>query len=227
MSNTNKTHEKDILLNLLKFWENNKKRILTITGGVAAVIVALYAYNEYMVKPKEQKAQEALYKAEDYFGQDSSRKVLDGDGTSKGVLYVIKNYSGTKAANLAKYYAGISYLKLGEFNKAVENLKDFSSNSDAIQMVAYGALADAYSELKKNDEAVSYYKKAAAAFTVDQLTSADYLWRAGQLLETLNKPKEALELYKQIKKDFPKAKQGEIDKYIYKLSIEKNEFSVK
>ena len=227
MSNTNKTHEKDILLNLLKFWENNKKRILTITGGVAAVIVALYAYNEYMVKPKEQKAQEALYKAEDYFGQDSSRKVLDGDGTSKGVLYVIKNYSGTKAANLAKYYAGISYLKLGEFNKAVENLKDFSSNSDAIQMVAYGALADAYSELKKNDEAVSYYKKAAATFTVDQLTSADYLWRAGQLLETLNKPKEALELYKQIKKDFPKAKQGEIDKYIYKLSIEKNEFSVK
>ena len=227
MSNTSKTDEKDILLNLLKFWENNKKRILTITGGVAAVIVALYAYNEYMVKPKEQKAQEALYKAEDYFGQDSSRKVLNGDGTSKGVLYVIKNYSGTKAANLAKYYAGISYLKLGEFNKAVENLKDFSSNSDAIQMVAYGALADAYSELKKNDEAVSYYKKAAATFTVDQLTSADYLWRAGQLLETLNKPKEALELYKQIKKDFPKAKQGEIDKYIYKLSIEKNEFSVK
>ena len=227
MSNTSKTHEKDILLNLLKFWEKNQKRILTIIGGVAVVIVALYAYNEYMVKPKEQKAQEALYKAEDYFGQDSSRKVLDGDGTSKGVLYVIKNYSGTKAANLAKYYAGISYLKLGEFNKAVENLKDFSSNSDAIQMVAYGALADAYSELKKNDEAVSYYKKAAAAFTVDQLTSADYLWRAGQLLETLNKPKEALELYKQIKKDFPKAKQGEIDKYIYKLSIEKNEFSVK
>lgn len=227
MSNTSKTDEKDILLNLLKFWEKNQKRILTIIGGVAVVIVALYAYNEYMVKPKEQKAQEALYKAEDYFGQDSSRKVLDGDGTSKGVLYVIKNYSGTKAANLAKYYAGISYLKLGEFNKAVENLKDFSSNSDAIQMVAYGALADAYSELKKNDEAVSYYKKAAATFTVDQLTSADYLWRAGQLLETLNKPKEALELYKQIKKDFPKAKQGEIDKYIYKLSIEKNEFSVK
>ena len=227
MSNTSKTDEKDILLNLLKFWEKNQKRILTIIGGVAVVIVALYAYSEYMVKPKEQKAQEALYKAEDYFGQDSSRKVLDGDGTSKGVLYVIKNYSGTKAANLAKYYAGISYLKLGEFNKAVENLKDFSSNSDAIQMVAYGALADAYSELKKNDEAVSYYKKAAATFTVDQLTSADYLWRAGQLLETLNKPKEALELYKQIKKDFPKAKQGEIDKYIYKLSIEKNEFSVK
>jgi tetratricopeptide (TPR) repeat protein len=227
MNKTSNTHEKDYLLNILKFWETNQKRILTIAGTIALIVGGWYAYTEFVVAPKEQKAQETIFKAEEYFAQDSSKKVLDGDGTSKGVLYVIKNYSGTKAANLAHYYAGISYLKLGEFNKAVEHLKDFSSKSDAIQMVAYGALADAYSELKKNDLAVENYKKAAATFPVDELTSAEYLWRAGQLLETVNKPKEALELYKEIKTKFPKAKAGEIDKYIYRLSIEKNEFSVK
>lgn len=220
------TDEKDYLLNLLRFWQNNQKRILTIVGGIAVVIVGWFAYNQFVVEPNEQKAQETIYKAEDYFAQDSSRKVLDGDGTSKGVLYVIKTYSGTKAANLAQFYAGVSYLKLDEFAKAVEHLNKFSSKSDPIQMVAYGALADAYSELKKNDEAIANYKKAASTFTVDELTSADYLWRAAQLCETINKPKEALEFYKQIKKDFPKAKQGEIDKYIYRLSIEKNDFSV-
>ena len=44
--------------------------------------------------------------------------------------------------------------------------------------------------------------------------------------ETINKKKEALDFYKEIKANFPKAKQGEIDKFIYRLSIEKNDFSV-
>ncbi|MFY7963420.1 MAG: tetratricopeptide repeat protein [Chitinophagaceae bacterium] len=218
--------EQDFLQKVQNFWDKSKKVILGVVGVVAVIIGGMYAYNTFIKAPKEQKAQEALFKSEEYFGQDSSRKVLDGDGTSKGVLYVIKNFSGTNAANLAHYYAGVSYLHLGEFAKAVEHLKDFSTESRPVQMVAYGALADAYSELKKNDEAISYYKKAASTFTEDDLTSAEYLWRAGQLSETLNKNKEALEFYKEIKANFPKAKQGEIDKFIYRLSVEKNDFSV-
>ncbi len=219
--------DEKVLLNLLSFWKNNQKRILSIFGVLAVIIAGWYGYIEFVKKPKEIKAQEMLFRAEEYFGLDSSRKVLDGDGTSKGVLNIIKNHNGTKAANLAYYYAGISYLKLGEFSKAVDNLKNFSTNSNPVQMVAYGALADAYSELKKNDDAITYYKKAASTFKEDEITSAEYLWRAGQLCETINKPKEALEFYKKIKSDFPKAKQNEIDKFIYRLSIEKNEFSVK
>lgn len=218
--------EGDFLLKLEQFWKTNQKRILTVVGGLAVVIGGWYAYNEYIKAPKELKAQEALYRAEEYFGKDSFKFVLDGDGTSKGVLNVIKNHGGTNAANLAHYYAGISYLHLGEFAKAVEHLKDFSSNSKPIQMVAYGATGDALSELKKNDEAIDFYKKAASAYTEDEITSAEYLWRAGQLCETINKNKEALEFYKEIKTKFPKAKQGEIDKFIYRLSIEKNDFSV-
>lgn len=218
--------EQEFLPKLQNFWATYQKKILTVVGGAAIVVGGYYAYTEFVKAPKEQKAQEALFKAEEYFGMDSSRMVLDGDGTNKGVLNVIKNFSGTKAANLAHYYAGVSYLKLGDFAKALENLKDFSSNSKPVQMIAYGALADAYSELKKNDDAISYYKKAAAEFPTDEITSAEYLWRAGQLCETINKNKEALELYKEIKSKFPKAKQGEIDKFIYRLSIEKNDLSI-
>ena len=218
--------EQEFLPKMQNFWATYQKKILTVVGSAAVVVGGYYAYTEFVKAPKEQKAQEALFKAEEYFGMDSSRFVLDGDGTNKGVLNVIKNFGGTKAANLAHYYAGVSYLKLGDFNKAVENLKDFSSDSKPVQMVAYGALADAYSELKKNDDAISYYKKAASEFPVDEITSAEYLWRAGQLCETINKNKEALEFYKEIKSKFPKAKQGEIDKFIYRLSIEKNDLSI-
>ncbi len=220
------SEEKDLLLTAQNLWQTYQKKVLTVVGVIAVVIGGYYAYSAFIVAPKEQKAQEAMFKAEDYFGKDSFKLAIDGDGTNKGVLYVIKNFSGTKAANLAHYYAGVSYLHLGDFNKAIENLKDFSSDSKPVQMVAYGAMADAYSELKKNDDAISYYKKAASTFVEDELTSAEYLWRAGQLCETLNKNKEALEFYKEIKAKFPKAKQGEIDKFIYRLSVEKNDLSV-
>ncbi len=217
----------DFLSKLQEFWNKNQKIVL---GSVGALIIAFggfWAYKEYIVKPANNKANEAIFAAENYFAQDSSRKVLDGDGQSKGVLYVIKNHSGTPAANLAHYYAGVSYLKLGEFNKAIEHLKDFSTNSKPVQMVAYGALADAYGEAGKKEDAIAYYKKAGNHFSQDQNLSAEYLWRAAKLYETLNKNKEAAELYKEIKEKYPNAKSADIDRDIYKNSIEKNEFSIK
>jgi tetratricopeptide (TPR) repeat protein len=206
------------------FWQQYQKIII---GGIAAVVIGFggwYAYGEFIVKPKEEKASEALFKAEEYFRMDSSNLALNGDGQSRGALYVIKNFSGTKAANLAHYYAGISYLKLGDFNNAVKYLKDFSTDAQQIQLLAFGALGDAYAELGKTDDAVSYYKKAGTIFEKDDNNSAEYLFRAALLLETKGKNAEALELFKDIQAKFPKTDKGfQADRYIYRLSIEKND----
>ncbi len=44
----------------------------------------------------------------------------------------------------------------------------------------------------------------------------------------MGKSKEAVDVYKQIKEKYPRTEKGfSIDKYIYRLSVEKNEFSVK
>ncbi|MFX7878553.1 tetratricopeptide repeat protein, partial [Acinetobacter baumannii] len=109
---------------------------------------------------------------------------LNGDGQNKGALYVIKNYGGTKAANLAHYYAGVSYLKLGDFNNAVKYLKDFSTDAKQVQLLALGCLGDAYAELNKKEEAIQAYKKAAATFEEDENNSSEYLFRAALLSET-------------------------------------------
>lgn len=218
--------EKDALLQLQNVWQKNGK---TLSIGLLVIILAVggwFAYAQLVKKPNEEKAAEAIYRAQEYFAIDSSKLVLDGDGSSKGVLYVIKNYGGTKAANLAHFYAGVSYLKLGDFAKAVDHLKDFSTDAKQIQMVAYGSLADAYSELNKKEEAIENYKKAAAAFDKDENGSAEYLFRAALLSETSGKTKEAIDLYKEIKEKFPKTDKGfQADKYLYRLSIEKNDFS--
>lgn len=216
--------EKDALLQMQSFWQKNNKTITGVLIAIVAVVGGWYGYKQFIKKPTEEKAADLIYKAQQYFAIDSSHQVLDGDGFNKGVLYVIKNYGGTKSGNLAHFYAGVSYLKLGDYNKAVEHLKDFSTDAKQIQMVAYGALGDAYSELNKKDDAVTYYKKAGSTFEKDEFSSAEYLFKAALLSETLGKTKEAVDLYKEIKTKFPTTDKGfQADKYIYRLSVEKND----
>ncbi|MEA3426207.1 MAG: tetratricopeptide repeat protein [Bacteroidota bacterium] len=205
------------------FWQKFQKPVLIVVTAIVVVLGGWFGYNEYILKPKEEKAADALFKAQEYFAMDSSKLVLDGDGQSKGVLYVLKNYSGTKAANLCNYYAGVSYLKLGDFNNAVKYLKDFTTDAKQVQLMAYGCLGDAYAELNKKEEAVESYKKAAHTFEKDESNSAEYLFRAALLQESAGKTKEALDLYKELKEKFPRTEKGfQADKYIYRLSIEKN-----
>ena len=216
--------EKDVLLQAQGIWHKNQKTIIIALIAVVVVVGGWYGYNNLILKPKEEKAQEVIYKAEEYFRKDSFNLALNGDGITKGFLYIEKNYGGTKAANLSKYYAGVCYLQTGQFQKAVDQLKDFSTDAKQIQTSAYGALGDAYSELKKNDDAIEYYKKAGNNFEDD--AAAEYLFRAAALSKVNGKTQQAIELYKTIKEKFPKVDNGRSDKYIYQLSIEKNDLSI-
>lgn len=210
------------------FWEKNKNLVISISLAIILIAGGWLLYKNLVVKPKEERAGEAMFKAEEYFRNDSLTLALNGDGQNKGFLYIIKNFDGTKAANLAHFYTGIIYLKTHDFNNSVKHLKDFDTDSKQIQMITYGRLADAYSELGKKDEAVDFYKKAGNEFEADELNSSEFLFRAGYLLESMGKNNDAVDVYKQIKEKFPKTEKGfSIDKYINRLTVQKNEFSVK
>jgi tetratricopeptide (TPR) repeat protein len=203
------------------FFKKNQKSLTYTLVAVIVLIGGFFGYSELYQKPREAKAADAMFMAEKYFANDSSNFVLNGDGQSKGVLYIIKEFSGTKAANLAKYYAGISYFRMNDFNKSIDYLKDFSTDAKQIQAVAYGTLGDAYSSLNKVDEAVSHYKKAGEYFPEDEAISSEYLFRAAAFLELNNKTEEAIELYTKIKNDYPKSEKGIMaDKYINRLKIQ-------
>ncbi|MBS1731055.1 MAG: tetratricopeptide repeat protein [Bacteroidetes bacterium] len=218
----------DSLMRLQGIWMKYQKPLLIALVAIVVLVGGWYFYETQVVQPKEEQATNAIFKAEENFAMDSINAALNGNGTDKGFLYIINNYGSTKPGKLAKYYAGICYLKQSNFNKAVEYLSGYQTDAPQIQMMAYGSLADAYSELGKNDEAISYYQKAASTFPSDELNSSEYLFRAGLKLETLGKSKEALDIYKEIKEKFPKTNRAyEVDKYIYRLSIEPNDFSTK
>ena len=201
--------------------KKNQQLIVYLLVGALIAAAGIFGYTELYQKPLEAKAADAMYVAEKYFANDSSEFVLNGDGNSKGVLYIIKEFSGTKAANLANYYAGISYFRINDFKKSIDYLKDFSTSAKQVQAIAFGTIGDAYSELKNTDEALNYYKKAGGHFPEDEAISSEYLYRAASLLELNGKADDAVEIFKEIKAKYPKSEKGLMaDKYISKLKVQ-------
>lgn len=201
------------------FWTRNGKIVLGI-GTVLLVLVAGYwGYKHFVVAPKEEKAADAMFKAEDYYRMDSTQKALNGDGQYAGFLKIISQYGGTKAANLAHFYAGSCYLKLDDNANAIKHLKDFSTDAKQIQQRAYKLLGDAYADQGNGKEALEFYKKAGRYFETDQTASAEALFLAAYLASNVIKdPKEAITLYKEIKEKYPMTQQGfEADKYLAML----------
>ncbi len=196
------------------FIDKNKKA-LTIAMVVLVVIVGGYfAYTLMVLGPQEKEAQSQMYMAEKYFEKDSLKKAVDGDGNFLGFKQIIEEYGITKSANMAHYYLGISYLKLGKYELAVEELENFDGDDQVVKPIAIGALGDAYAELKQTDKAISHYLKASKEAD-NKFISPVYLMKAGLGYEQLNKYADAAEVYSQIKKDYSDTNEGrEADKYI-------------
>lgn len=223
------THQPDALERARGFWEDYNKPV-TYIASLIVILFAGWMIYKYMFKiPKEEKANDIVFVTQKYFADftsatDSSKAllaatVLNGDGTNPGALKIINNYSGTSAANLCEYYAGACYLHLGQFDKAIKYLKDFDANgASQIKSRAYGMLGDASAELNKNDAALDYYKKAANVNDKDEFTSSEFLFRAGLFAQATGKTKDAIDLFKKIKTNYPLSeKASEVDRYLAKL----------
>jgi tetratricopeptide (TPR) repeat protein len=200
------------------FFENNA-RIISIVFGVSVVIaLILLATHRFYTIPRENKAKEQIFTAEEYFEKDSFNLAINGDGNYPGFLDIIDNYGRTKAGKLARYYTGISYLHLGKFQEAIDYLEDFSTDDLLVAPVAKGATGDAYSELGNKEKAVKLYLEAAK-LNNNAFTSPIYYLKAGKTYEVLGKKDEALATYQIIKEKFAESNEGRtIDKYIARLN---------
>jgi len=199
------------------FYYQNKNVINIAIVAVIVIVGGFFAYNRFIKAPNEKKAQEMVFHAQQYFAADSFKLALNGDGNNYGYLQVIDKYGGTKVGNLAKYSAGVCYVRLGEFQKGIDLLQSFSANDKLVQAYAYGLTGDAYMELNKTEDGIDYYKKAGH-YSDNELTAPLYLFRAGLALQKAGKTQDAIAIYKEIKEKYPQTNEGrEMDKYLAKL----------
>ena len=211
----------EVIIKAKDFWAKYSKLILGVGTALILIVGGFFVYKNFFQKPKEEKAAEAMFKAEDYYRKDSVNLALNGDGQSLGFLKIISRYGGTDAANLAHFYAGSCYIKLDDNANAIKHLKDFSTDAKQIQQRAYKLLGDASADLGKNADALDYYKKAARHFEEDEVNSAEALFMAAYFADrVLKNQKEAIDLFKELKEKFPKTQQGfEADNYLAQLGV--------
>jgi tetratricopeptide (TPR) repeat protein len=215
------TESQQPLTPVVNFWNKYSKQISLFALLIIALVAGWYSYQQFYQLPREKKAIEAIFRAEEYFRKDSIALALNGDGQNLGFLKVIEKYSGTQTSNLACFYAGSCFLKIGDNAKAISYLEKFSTSSKITQARAYKLLGDAYADSGKNDQALEYYKKAAAHFEEDEVNSPEYLFMAAYFADqVLKNTSEATSLYEQIRKKYPRSQQSfDAEKNLARLGV--------
>ncbi|QNJ98395.1 tetratricopeptide repeat protein [Constantimarinum furrinae] len=190
--------------------EKNQKIILGVVGAVAICVLGYLAYQQFVQNPKEAEAMNEMFQAQSYYEQaltspakDSLFTLAVNGGEGKyGFDEIIENYSGTAAANLARYYAGMSYLNLRNYQAAIDNLDDYDGDDEMSGPLAKGAIGDAFVQLGQTEEALKYYEEAASMRT-NEVTTPRFLLKAGIAAINLNKPDVALKHFTKIEEEYP------------------------
>ena len=198
------------------FIEKYQKQLLLGVAIVVLSVLSVLAFKNFYIDSRETQAQNEMAKAQALFAVDSFKVALDGKGDVVGFKEIASEYSITASGNLAEAYAGICYYKLGQYDNAIKYLSQFDGEDNYFTTSIIGLIGDAYVEMGKNNDAVDYFVKAADK--ENEVLSAVFLKKAGKVYEALGKPEKALEVYTQIKVNYPKSSEAsDIEKYIARV----------
>lgn len=215
----------DSVSKISKNIEANSKSYGLIGVAIVAVLGIYFAYTQLYLKPLNEDAKKEMFFAEQHFAQDSLRLAMYGDAEGHiGFEEIIEKYGLTQSGNLANYYMGISLLRTGEYEKAIEHLDNFSSDDEMLGPIAEGAIGDAYSELGQTEKAAAHYMKAAEK-KKNNFTTPIYLMRAGLAYEDLNNFDKAIDVYQLIFNEYKNTTEGrDVEKYLARAKAKAGKF---
>lgn len=192
-----------------------------ILGGVvvvAVVFLGYFGYLKFIKEPTEMEAANEMALAETYFDQALAMTgkeqdslftlALNGAEGKYGFVDIIENYSGTDAANLAHYYAGMAYLRMGEYKTAINELDQFQSEDEILAVLAVGGIGNAFVELEQYEDALGYYQQAAEMRS-NGFTTPRYLLKSAIIAIELGKTENAKSFLNQIKDNYPDAPEAD------------------
>ena len=144
------------------FLIKNKKAIIGAVVAVIIIVAGIVMYKNLYAEPREEKAQAALFKGQEYFEADLYEQALNGDSIGfAGFAKIADEYSGTKAANLAKAYMGICYAHLGQLDKAASMLLSAADEADnnSLSPIYLQQAGEILVKQGKYDDAIKAYTK--------------------------------------------------------------------
>lgn len=194
----------------------NQNIILYVVGAVAIAALGYWLYTQFVMAPKQEEAVAEMTQANIYYNdaieatgkmQDSLYMMaLEGGNGKWGLLKIIDEYSGTDAANIAHYQAGMAYLNIGgaNYQKAIDHLSQYDGNDKVLEAIAQAGIGDALVQVNQAGDAVSHYMNAADTNQND-FTTPKYLLKAAQAALSSNDKATAIKALERIKENYPKA----------------------
>lgn len=203
-----------------EFVSKYQNAIVGVIVVVILVVLGFLGYNKFIIQPQQDEASNELNQSQIYFDsalastnsteRDSLFNVaINGAQGKFGFVDIAQEYSSTKAGDLANYYAGISYLNIGEYQKAIEYLEKFSADDEIIATFAVGAIGDAFLQLEQEEDALDYFVKAAKRKD-NNYTTPKYLFKAALTAIQLEKADDAVEYLETIEDKYPDSEEAKI-----------------
>ena len=198
----------------------SKYQNLIIVFVLVAVfgVLGYLGYQNFILQPKSNEANNELFTAQNYFNlaltnndnKDSLFNLsLSGSEGKYGFLDIIENYSGTNAANLSYYSAGMAYYNLNNFEKSIEYLNKFESDDEILNALALGVIGDSFAELNQLNDALDSYILAFNS-SDNSFSAPKFLLKAANMASFLGKKSDALKFYTIIKEDFSKSPESNL-----------------
>lgn len=199
-----------------KWLEKNQKALIIVIAVIVIGAVGAWAYNEFVMIPKQKEAIAESYEANKYYDlalsstgatKDSLYRVaLEGANGKYGLLKIAEEYKGTDAGNLATYQAGMAYLNIGgdQLQNAIDYLKAFDGGDSVLNSIAQAGIGDALVQAGQQKDAVAFYLKAANT-NVNEFSTPKYLLKAAKVALITNDYKTAVTALERIEEDYPEA----------------------
>ena len=202
------------------FIERNKKSLLFGVLAVVLIIGGVLAYRHLYSEPRNERAQEAMFRGERYFQNGQDELALFGNNNNFiGFEAIITQYRGTRAANLARAYAGLAHARLGNNEQALEHLRQFNGRDLLISPSVTGAIGDVYMNMGETERAIPYFMRAARQANNEMITPI-FLQKAGLAYLQLNNFDRAIEIFERIQQDhFTSPEAMEAEKFIQQARI--------
>ena len=187
----------------LAFFNKYQNIIYGVIIGLLVIACAVIAFDRFYIQKKNAEASAQIVRPISLFmlGDTTSLNLaLEGDDENDGFLTIANGYKLTSTANTAKYYAGLTYLKLGQKDEAMDYLKKFKKKEDVLWYACQMTIGDLYDDQGDESNAIKYYKKASKS--KDPLFTPTALFKLGQMYERQENWDEALKAYKEIENRF-------------------------
>ena len=194
------------------FWEENRKIILGVIGGLVALALIGAAVVLWR-SSRNDKAQELLAATVPLFEQGRYAQALRDSTGRVGLTTIADEYSGTKAGNLARFYAAQALYETKRYDDALRYFRDFDSEGTFLGPNALAAEAAILENKGQHAEAARLYVEAADESSSD-LFSPGYLLSAARAYLAAGDAERARTVLDRIRDDYETApEQQQLDFY--------------